>query len=103
MEPIDAVYKQGKKSRDITYTPDDNSSEDSSTDSDYVPPESAKPVFKRKLTLPGRKPKLGNDPQNKCKYCGLILLSATALDTHLGQHKGITFVCQDCGKSLWSQ
>ena len=53
--------------------------------------------------LPGRKPKLGNDPQNKCKYCGLILLSATALDTHLGQHKGITFVCQDCGKSLWSQ
>ena len=98
LEPIDTIYKQGKKVKDITYTPDDNTSQDSETDSDYVP-ESAKPVFKRKLTLPSRKPKLGHDPQYKCKY----MLSGTALDTHLGQHQGVTFVCQECGKSLRSQ
>ena len=102
LEHIDAIYKQGKKVKDITYTPDDNTSQDSETDSDYVP-ESAKPVFKRNLTLPSRKPKLGHDPQYKCKYCGLILLSDTALDTHLVQHQGVTFVCQECGKTLRSQ
>ena len=92
---IDSVYARHKQQEDINYIPDD-STDGSTSESD----ESA-PAIKKK-TLPGRKPKVGADPKYKCKYCGITLISNKALDSHLGQHEGITFVCPDCGKTLKS-
>ena len=63
----------------------DNSSTASTSESD----DSAH-VISKNLTLPGRKPKIGVDEKYKCKYCGIILISQQALDSHLGQHKGVT-------------